>query len=45
MQDENNQIKYKLATALVLDLLVKGKITQREFELIDEKNKASFGIE
>lgn len=39
-----NVIQYRLATAIVLNLLVSGKISQREFELIDEKNKASFGV-
>lgn len=44
MEENTNIIQYRLATAIVLDLLVSGKISQREFELIDEKNKASFGV-
>ncbi len=44
MAENTNIVQYRLATAIVLDLLVKGKISQREFELIDEKNKASFGV-
>ena len=39
-----NQIKYKLAYGIIRSLLDKGIISYREFELIDEKNKASFGI-
>lgn len=44
MGENTNIIQYRLATAIVLDLLVRGQISQREFELIDEKNKASFGV-
>ncbi len=44
MEQNCNEILYRLATAVVLDLLVKGAITQREFEMIDEKNKESFAV-
>lgn len=44
MEQTNNEILYRMATAVILDLLVKGEITQNEFELIDEKNKESFSV-
>lgn len=44
MEQNCNEILYRLATAVVLDLLVKGAITQREFEMIDEKNRESFSV-
>nr|DAG36207.1 MAG TPA: hypothetical protein [Caudoviricetes sp.] len=44
MEQSTNEIMYNLATALILDLLVNNKITQAEFERIDELNKESFGV-
>lgn len=39
-----NQIKYNLAYGIIREMLEKQYISYREFELIDAKNKASFGI-
>ncbi len=44
MEQSINEVMYNLATALILELLVKGKITQSEFERIDALNKESFGV-
>lgn len=44
MEQSKNELLYKLATAIILELLVKGKITQSEFERIDALNKESFGV-
>jgi len=44
MEQNCNEILYRIASAVILDLLVKGTITQSEFELIDEKNRESFAV-
>ncbi len=44
MEQSCNEILYRIATAVILDLLVNGTITQSEFELIDEKNRESFAV-
>ena len=44
MEQSTNELLYNLATALILDLLVNNKISQAEFERIDELNKDSFGM-
>lgn len=44
MEQSTNELLYNLATALILELLVNNKISQAEFERIDELNKDSFGM-
>lgn len=44
MEQNKNELMYKLATALILDLLVNNLITQAEFERIDALNRESFGV-
>lgn len=39
-----NQIKYDLAYGIIRTLLEEGYISHSEFELIDAKNKESYGI-
>lgn len=39
-----NQIKYDLAYSIIRILLEEGFISRSEFELIDEKNKQSYGV-
>lgn len=39
-----NQIKYDLAYSIIRNLLEEGYISRSEFELIDAKNKESYGI-
>ena len=44
MQNDKTNLQYLISRHLLEDLLEKGLITKREFELIDEENKKALLI-